>query len=149
MLCDAYISPRSFYPSFTVVRLCTETPTAGGRVLETGDEKLVQLVHDLQIQCGLSTPHLIDLCDQHDYQSVPVVIVFAQYDRLVRTKEAEDAEEDIDEATLKDQREEEARKAFEICVRSLKRTMNSLKIPMPCYAKVSGIFVPLYYLFWS
>jgi hypothetical protein len=29
----------------TIIRLCTETPTAGGRVFETGDEKLLQFAH--------------------------------------------------------------------------------------------------------
>jgi hypothetical protein len=33
---------------FTVIRLCTETPTAGGRVFETGDEKLLQFAHKYQ-----------------------------------------------------------------------------------------------------
>ena len=35
-------------PSFTVIRLCTVTPTAGGRVFETGDEKLLQFAHKNQ-----------------------------------------------------------------------------------------------------
>ena len=73
------------------------------------------------------------------------MIVFTQYDKLVRTKEDELREDDenINTATLKDQSKEEARKAFEICVQSLQRTMDRLKIPMPRYVKVSGIFVSL------
>ncbi|KDR68939.1 hypothetical protein GALMADRAFT_28592, partial [Galerina marginata CBS 339.88] len=43
--------------------LCTETPTAGGRVFEVGDEMLLELAHKTEI---------------------PVVVVFTQYDRLVR-----------------------------------------------------------------
>ena len=58
----------------------------------------------------------------------------------------QEEDENIDPITLEDQSKEEARKAFEICVRSLQRTMDRLKIPMPRYVKVSGIFVPLYYL---
>ncbi|KAI0246579.1 hypothetical protein BJV78DRAFT_1286286 [Lactifluus subvellereus] len=100
--------------------LCTETPTAGGRVFEAGDEKLLQFLHGFRSQ-------------------IPVVIVFTQYDKLVRTKEAELLEDDegIDSAALKRKSEKEAGKAFEICVQSLQRTMDRLKIPMPYYVKVS------------
>ena len=58
----------------------------------------------------------------------------------------QEEDENLDPATLEDQSKEEARKAFEICVQSLRRTMHRLKIPMPRYVKVSGIFMPLYYL---
>ncbi|KAH9168560.1 hypothetical protein EDB89DRAFT_2245147 [Lactarius sanguifluus] len=104
--------------SFTVIRLCTETPTAGGRVFETGDEKLLQFAHKDQ---------------------VPIVIVFTQYDRLVRTKEAELREDHphMDPTRLHDRGVEEARKAFQVCLESLERTMNRLGIPMPRYATVS------------
>ncbi|KAH9025541.1 hypothetical protein EDB85DRAFT_2277262 [Lactarius pseudohatsudake] len=98
--------------------LCTETPTAGGRVFETGDEKLLQFAHKDQ---------------------VPIVIVFTQYDRLVRTKEAELREDHphMDPTRLHDRGEEEAQKAFQECLESLKRTTNKLGIPVPCYARVS------------
>ncbi|KAH9058928.1 hypothetical protein EDB83DRAFT_2675655 [Lactarius deliciosus] len=98
--------------------LCTETPTAGGRVFETGDEKLLQFAHKDQ---------------------VPIVVVFTQYDRLVRTKE-DGLREDhphMDPTRLRDRGVEEAQKAFQDCLESLKRTMNRLKIPMPRYATVS------------
>ncbi|KAH8986813.1 hypothetical protein EDB86DRAFT_2832575 [Lactarius hatsudake] len=77
--------------------LCTETPTAGGRVFETGDEKLLQFAHKDQ---------------------VPIVIVFTQYDRLVRTKEAELREDHphMDPTRLHDRGVEEARKAFQDCL---------------------------------
>ena len=42
------ISSVSADASSTVIRLCTETPTAGGRVFETGDEKLLQFAHKNQ-----------------------------------------------------------------------------------------------------
>ncbi|KAI9463259.1 hypothetical protein BJY52DRAFT_74397 [Lactarius psammicola] len=98
--------------------LCTETPTAGGRIFETGDEKLLQFAYKNQ---------------------VPIVIVFTQYDRLVRTKAAELSEEHprIDPTRLRDWSVEEAGKAFEICLQSLQRTVDYLKIPMPRYATVS------------
>ena len=34
--------------SFIAIRLCTATPTARGRVYETGDEKLLQFAHKNQ-----------------------------------------------------------------------------------------------------
>jgi len=64
MLCGAYLPLRSFRPSFTVIRLCTETPTAGGRVFEAGDKKLLQLVHTSGTQSALSISPSIDFCDQ-------------------------------------------------------------------------------------
>ncbi|KAI0245359.1 hypothetical protein BJV78DRAFT_1365433 [Lactifluus subvellereus] len=100
--------------------LCTETPTAGGRVFEAGDERLLQFLHE-------------------SGTGIPVVIVFTQYDKLVRTKKAEllDDDEGIDSAALKRKSEKEAGKAFEVCVQSLQRTMDRLKIPMPRYVRVS------------
>ena len=83
-----------------------------------------------------------------DHQSVPIVIVFTQYDRLVRTKEAELQQKhpDMEPTALRDQSVGEARKAFEYCLQLLKRSMKRLEIPMPRYATASGIFTPLYYL---
>ena len=37
-----------FDPKFTLSRLCTETPRAGGRVLEEGDKELLALAHELE-----------------------------------------------------------------------------------------------------
>ncbi|KAI9456039.1 hypothetical protein BJY52DRAFT_608525 [Lactarius psammicola] len=95
--------------------LCTETPPAGGRVFEKGDELLVEFAHKIQ---------------------VPLVIVFTQYDRLVRTKKAE-LEED-EGITDPVRSEEDAQKAFEKCLGLVRRTIERyLKVPMPRYAKVS------------
>ena len=76
-----------------------------------------------------------------------MVIVFTQYDRLVRTKEAELREEypNINQSNLTKLSREDAQEAFNTCLKSLQRTMNYLKIPMPRYARVSGILSPLYY----
>ena len=76
------------------------------------------------------------------------MIVFTQYDRLVRTKKAEleDDDPDMDPKTLDDRSKEEAQQAFEVCEKSLQRTINQLKIPMPKYVKVSGMFVLSYCL---
>ncbi|KAF5346881.1 hypothetical protein D9756_010595 [Leucocoprinus leucothites] len=98
--------------------LCTETPTAGGRVFEVGDDKLLELAQKT---------------------GIPVVIVFTQYDRLVRTKKAELEEEhpNMDPATLDERSEDQARQAFKICVQSLQDTMKRLNILVPHYVKVS------------
>jgi len=97
------------------VWLCTETPPAGGRVFEKGDELLVAFAHEIQ---------------------VPLVIVFTQYDRLLRTKKAE-LEED-EGITDVDRYEEDARLAFVKCLGLVEKTITRyLKVPMPRYCKVS------------
>ncbi|KAF8269279.1 hypothetical protein EI94DRAFT_1799447 [Lactarius quietus] len=98
--------------------LCVETPTAGGRVFETGDEELLKFVQRIQI---------------------PIVIVFTQYDRLVRTKRAELKEDHprMDDHTLESRSVEEASKAFEKCLQSLRQAMRRLNVQMPPYARVS------------
>jgi len=102
--------------------LCTATPTAGGRVFETGDEKLLKFAHENEL---------------------PLVLVFTQYDRLLRTKEFQLREENnkreekdrIVTTDLHDQSRAKAQEAFETCLKSLKDTMAPL--PIPTYAKVS------------
>ena len=37
-----------YLSSLTFIRLCTETPPAGGRVFEKGDELLVEFAHKIQ-----------------------------------------------------------------------------------------------------
>ncbi|KAH9076954.1 hypothetical protein EDB83DRAFT_2671669 [Lactarius deliciosus] len=98
--------------------LCTETPTAGGRVFEKGDEELLQFAHEKQ---------------------VPIVVVFTQYDRLERTKELvlRKADPTMDSTRLREQSVVEAQKAFDICLQLLQLSMNHLEIPMPRYARVS------------
>ena len=122
------------------------TPTAAGRVFETGDEKLLQFAHENQ---GESSTSCITLQSTQigDGRSVPIVIVFTQYARLVRTKEAELRQKypGMKQTALRDRSVEEARMAFEYCLKLLKRSMERLQIPMPRYAAASGIFVPLYY----
>ncbi|KAJ7676351.1 hypothetical protein B0H17DRAFT_1080203 [Mycena rosella] len=85
------------------VWLCIHTPTDGVRVLEAGDEKFLKLADELQ---------------------VPVVVVFTQYDRLVRKYTGEN-------------RLKLAQKDFDGCVESLSSAATRLKIPMPRYIKVS------------
>ena len=72
------------------------------------------------------------------------MIVFTQYDRLVRTKELAGLKEGIGSemasADLRDWSVEEARKSFIKCLESLQSNMRRLGIPMPPYVAVSGKF---------
>ena len=76
-----------------------------------------------------------------------MVIVYTQYDRLVKTKELELREENpqIDPASLRVTSLANAQEAFNICLKSLQHTMNHIKIPMPRYARVLCILLPSYY----
>ncbi|KAI9571840.1 hypothetical protein HD554DRAFT_2299923 [Boletus coccyginus] len=102
--------------------LCTETPRAGGRVLEEGDKKLMALAHKL---------------------STPVVVVFTKYDWLVQSKYLEEKEEKeemgdgIDEETLREWSKVNASNAFADCIRSLDKSTAGLKIPTPPYMGIS------------
>ncbi|KAF8552617.1 hypothetical protein OG21DRAFT_103128 [Imleria badia] len=98
--------------------LCTETPRAGGRVLEEGDKKLLALAHELE---------------------TPVVVVFTKYDLLVWSKQLEEEEEDrdMDEETLRETSEVNASNAFAACVLSLDKSTAALKIPTPPYINIS------------
>ncbi|KAF8258741.1 hypothetical protein EI94DRAFT_1814686 [Lactarius quietus] len=94
--------------------LCVDTPTAGGRVFETGDEKLLEFVHE---------------------KGVPLVLVFTQYDRLERTKAFQlRGNKEIKETDRADRSKEDANKAFETCLESLNLKSGT---PIPTYAKVS------------
>ena len=99
----------------------------------------------MRTEVRLRPPILFTPQSTGDYQSVPILIVFTQYDRLVRTKEAELRQKypDADAVRLRDQSLEGAREAFGYCLKLLERSMVRLKIPMPSYAKASGIFAPL------
>ena len=128
--------------SQTVIRLCVETPTAGGRVFETGDEELLKFVQKLSSAFSISC--VIITRPTFCHQSVPMVIVFTQYDRLVRTRrlELKDDYPNMDDHTLDNRCVEEAWKAFEKCLQSLRQALRRLNIQMPPYARVSGTFVP-------
>ncbi|KAF8257001.1 hypothetical protein EI94DRAFT_1709805 [Lactarius quietus] len=94
--------------------LCVETPTAGGRVFETGDEKLLELAHE---------------------KDVPLVLVFTQYDRLERTKAFQlRGSPNMDATSLRRQSIEDAKEAFKACLGSLNLKPGT---PVPNYAKVS------------
>ncbi|KAJ6562959.1 hypothetical protein B0H10DRAFT_2364365 [Mycena sp. CBHHK59/15] len=99
----------------STMRLCIQTPTAGARVVEAGDELFLQLAHKHQI---------------------PVVVVFTQYDRLIRNYMAlEDSSMDRD--ALRQRSQNAAQSDFDGCVESLKKAVDRLTIPMPSYVNVS------------
>lgn len=73
--------------------------------------------------------------------AAPVVIVFTQYDRLLRTKkfELEEDDDSLDSNALNRRGEEEAQKALAVCVQSLKDSMRRMDIPMAPFVHVSSI----------
>ena len=79
------------------------------------------------------------------HQIVPLVVVFTQYDRLVRTKikQLQRKNKNTTPEEAKHQGKIDASEAFRVCVDSLERSMNELSVPMPPYSKVSGKYVPL------
>ncbi|KAJ6616311.1 hypothetical protein B0H10DRAFT_2037522 [Mycena sp. CBHHK59/15] len=97
------------------VWLCIQTPTAGARVVEAGDEQFLQLAHKHQI---------------------PVVVVFTQYDRLVRNYMASE-DSSMDPDTLRQRSKNAAQSDFDGYVESLKKAVDRLAIPMPYYINVS------------
>jgi hypothetical protein len=125
----------------TSSRLCTETPTAGGRVFETGDEKLLQLAYQTE-SAFLTTTSVMRL--RHDglvfTESAPVVVVFTKYDRLLRSKKIElrGDNDHPDPEDLVRRSQEEARKVLDRCVQSLEGAMNRLETQMPRHVNVSS-----------
>lgn len=75
-------------------------------------------------------------------------MVFTKYDQLVTTKRVQlkNIYPHMDDHALESRSVEEASNAFEKCLQNLGYTMRRLGIPMPPYARVSGIFMPLQYL---
>ena len=53
-------SSRPRQDELTATRLCTQAPKAGGRIFETGDEKLLQLAHETQ--SAFFTTTVLQLC---------------------------------------------------------------------------------------
>jgi len=100
---NSHLSLRS---CSTIIRLCIRTPTHGARLLEVGDEQFLQLAHERQI---------------------PVVVVFTQYDRLLRK----------DTVLNKEDRQKAAQRDLDGYVEFLKATAKRLKIGMPTLINVS------------
>jgi hypothetical protein len=68
------------------------------------------------------------------------MLVFTQHDRLVRTKAMQLRGTGLDKATLDRRSVEDAQEVFKGTLESLQVTMDKLEIPLPTYARVSGIF---------
>jgi hypothetical protein len=131
---------RRRHAGLTAPRLFIETPRGGGRVFETGDERLLQLAH--QTESAFLTTLVVHL--RHDEfiftESAPVVVVFTKYDLLIKTKRVRlerrklSGKEDLNKRS-----KEEARKVLDECVRSLEGAMVRLEIPVPRYVNVSSM----------
>lgn len=91
-----------------------------------------------KVLCPLLLLHI----NPDGHRSVPVVIVFTQYDRLERSKRVELRADnrDMDEFSLRNQSVREASNVFDDCLKSLRRAMFRLAVPMPHCVKVSGMF---------
>ena len=102
----------------------------------------------IRIKVRFDLPSYFTLKSTSDYRSVPIVIVFTKYDRLVRMKELELRQKypDMEATGLRDQSVEDSRKAFRFHLQLLRRSMERLGILMPRYATALGIFAPLYNL---
>jgi len=138
---------RRFWAELTAIRLCTETPTAGARIFETGDENLLRLAHETgSALLATKTSMLLTHGGLVFMESAPVVIVFTKYDGLVRTKEAVLKEENdtLSDDVRREQGKEEAQKAFDECIQSLEHTLRNTNTPTPRHVKVSCIYFPFF-----
>ena len=107
-------------------------------MLEEGDKKLMALAHELQSLFSLGSyqvRHSLIFCN---HALAPVVVVFTKYDLLVRSKQLEEEDCEMDEETLRETSKVNASKAFAVCVRSLDNSTAALKIPTPPYINISG-----------
>ncbi|KAJ7055574.1 hypothetical protein C8F01DRAFT_453939 [Mycena amicta] len=97
------------------VWLCVQTPYAGGRVFETGDEKFLDLATKLKI---------------------PVVVVFTQYDRLVaKAEENIDFDDDMTDEYIAKLAAVDAEKHFKtLCVAPLRKVHSKI-----AFARTSGL----------
>jgi GTPase SAR1 family protein len=126
----------------TASRLCTESPTAGGRVFETGDEKLLRLAHETESALLPTTPVMRLRHDVFAFmESAPVVIVFTKYDRLVRSKQIELSGDQNSPVTadVVERSKVEAEKVMVDCMHSLESAESRLKTQKLNYAKVSSM----------
>jgi len=124
-----------------------ETAITGGRLLQTGDENLLRLAHDTGSAFLATTPAMfLTYCGLVFMESAPVVIVLTEYDRLVRAKASKLQEDDpsVREDALRERSREEARRAFDTCIRSLEHTLRNTNTPKPPHVSISGIYFPLF-----
>jgi len=77
---------------------------------------------------------------------VPIVIVFTQYDKLVRTKAMQLRKKGVPKEAAPEQGRIKADESFEGCVESLRMLMMKLGLPLTAHAKVSGVYSSLSYV---
>ena len=79
-----------------------------------------------------------------------MVVVFTKYDQLLRSKKAELEEDGArpDSEDLEKRSKEEAKRALDVCVESLKQAMVRTQTPMPRYEKVSSMTSPTSFFDW-
>jgi hypothetical protein len=145
-LCGKDFSWRRLWAELTTIRLCTETPTAGGRIFETGDENLLRLAHDTGSALVATISAIPLMCGGLVFmESAPVIIVFTKYDALVRTKryELEDDDDSLSEDALHQRSKEEARKILDQCIQFLEHILGDTNTPKPHHVNVSSIYFPL------
>ncbi|KAH8813370.1 hypothetical protein DL96DRAFT_1625896 [Flagelloscypha sp. PMI_526] len=115
---QGFIQDRSMRESLPerihIIWLCIRIPVAGGRVIETGTEKVIQLCKDYEI---------------------PLVIIFTQFDLLhkaVRTELVQDAIDDDEDLPSNDACTNATNKQFEdVCIRPLSdfdSTLNYVRV---------------------
>ena len=70
------------------------------------------------------------------------MVIFTQYDGLLRSKELElwEDDESLDQNTLTQQSKLEAQKVLDGCTQSLEAAMERMDIPMAPCVNVSGMF---------
>jgi hypothetical protein len=132
-----------YQAELTVPRLCTDTPTAGGRVLETGDEKLLQLARQAK-STFLTTTLVVHLSlDGLIFtEPAPVVVVFTKYDKLFRSKkfDLQETRAGLNPQDVHNRAREEARTEFDIYVQSFHNAIRKMDstMEMPPWTEVSS-----------
>ena len=153
MLCGED-APGGLWAELTAIRLCTETPRAGGSILEKGDEILLRLADDTGSAFLAITPTTLLTHGGFVFtESAPVVIIFTKYDKLLMTKRAELQEDDptLSEDVLHEKSKEESRKALDRYIQSLERTLNGMgrskSQPLKAHHVVNVSGITSHYLF--
>jgi hypothetical protein len=118
----------------TAIRLCTETPTAGGQPFEKGDEKLLKLASEAQ---SMFSSYASEDDGFLSAKSAPVVVVFTRYDKLVQSKDIILQGKKVRVSEILQKSKDEAQQVLDQCV---EQARNRLEMPMPRHVKVSSIF---------
>ena len=111
------------YSFLSIGRFCVMTPWTGTRLLQTSDEKLLQLAKECE-----SNPFVAWSSAYHCVVQIPIIVVFTKYDLLINQFFQEDPET----------AEEIASASFDHSVKDLRQELVGLSIDLsiPC-VKVS------------